>query len=394
MGTRGHIDITAAATAILMLAATLIAIPGCQKDDSPVESAAVARAELDVQLSVDGGMSVSEEQTKSVVTGNTLDQSGRTYGIIACEHEDTPTDYKIYDADNANLYGNIQAWYGNFNSKGTGWWYSYESSASSRFNPLYFMAEDVSRHMDIYAYAPWKSGVTIQSGYQYNLTSLAEGDLPDLMYATYEGEGGTPTNRDITLVDKATIPLKINFHHALSRIAFHFKLANAQNTGLDGQHAMRLWQINLQRSAASTTPLYTRGTMDLLTGNVTYAGLSQLEQIVTYATENGNSSSALGTYDIYQDNAWKTFNMLVPPTEYLQDGDFSFRFYFNSSSFGQYFIQEYAIQRSYLRHSDGIYGFQPGYCYHFYFIIDNYIHLQNVLINTDWQLTDETEIKI
>ena len=375
-----------------VLALALIAIPGCQKDDSPVDSAVVARAELDVQLSVDGGATVGEEQTKSVVTGATLNENGRTYGIIACEHEDTPTDYKIYDADNANLYGNIQAWYGNFNSKGTGWWYSYASSTGSRFKPLYFMAEDVSRHMDIYAYYPWKSGVTIQSGYQYNLSSSSESELVDLMYATYEGEGGTPTNRNITLVDKETIPVKINFHHALSRIAFHFKLANAQNSGLDGQHALRLWQINLQRSAASTTPLYTQGTMNLLTGNVTYAGFSQTAQTVSYATEN---ISSLGTYDIYQSDAWKTFNMLVHPTEYLQDGDFSFRFYFNGNVFAQALNYQYEIQRSDLLHSDGTtYGFQPGYCYHFYFIIDNYIHLQNVLINTDWQLTDETEIKI
>ena len=383
-----------------MLVGASLASNGCQKAGSPVENATAARAELDVRLSVDGAAIVGEENTRSdatgtrsVVTGTTLNESGRTYGIFACVHEDTPTEYRTYDYDNASLYGNIQAWYGNYSSKGTDWWYSYESSAGSRFKPLYFMAEDVSRHMDIYAYAPWKSGVTIQSGYQYNLTSLVEGNLPDLMYATYEGDGGTPTNRDITLVDKATIPVKINFHHALSRIVFHFKLANAQNTGLDGQHALRLWQISLQRSAASSTPLYTRGTMDLLTGNVTYTGFSQPEQTVNYAT---STDGYLSTYDIYQSDAWKTFNMLVHPTEYLQDGDFSFRFCFNGNNpLTQAFARDYSIKKADLLHPDGTtYGFQPGYCYHFYFIIDNYIHLRNVVINTDWQLTDETEIKI
>lgn len=374
-------------------ALALLVSAACQKEDSRADSA-VARTELDIRLSVDGGASVSEEQTKSVVTGSTLNESGRTYGIIACEHEDTPTDYKIYDADNANLYGNIQAWYGDYNSLGTKWWYSYESSASSRFNPLFFVTNDVSKHMDIYAYYPWKSGVTIETGYQYNLTSLAQDDLPDLMYATYEDGEGNPTNTDIVIDNGPAVPVNIRFHHALSRIAFHFKLATAQNTGLDGQHAIRLWQINLQRSAASLTPLYTRGTMDLLTGNVTYTGFSQSEQIATYATDN-NYSYVLGTYDIYQSDAWKTFNMLVHPTKYLQDGDFSFRFYFNGNGPAQALNYQYEIQRSDILHPDEItYGFQPGYCYHFYFIIDNYIHLQNVVINTDWELTDETEIKI
>ena len=393
METRGIRTYRTYGTYVLtFLALALTALSGCQREDCRTESNA-ARAELDIRLSVDGGASVSEEQTKSVVTGTTLNESGRTYGIFACVHEDTPSEYRTYDYDNANLYGNIQAWYGYFNSK-TDWWYSYESSAGSRFKPLYFMAEDVSRHMDIYAYAPWKSGVTMQSGYQYNLTSLAEGDLPDLMYATYEGDGGTSTNRDITLVDKATIPVKINFHHALSRIVFHFKLANAQNTGLDGDHALRLWQIRLQRSAASSTPLYTRGTMDLLTGNVTYTGFSQTEQTVNYATSQ-YSTDGISTYDIYQDNAWKTFNMLVHPTEYLQDGNFSFRFCFNGNGPAQILNYQYEIKRSDLLHDDGTTcGFQPGYCYHFYFIIDNYIHLRNVVISTDWELTDETEIKI
>lgn len=374
-------------------ALALLVSAACQKEDSRADSA-VARTELDIRLSVDGGASVSEEQTKSVVTGSTLNESGRTYGIIACEHEDTPTDYKIYDADNANLYGNIQAWYGYY-STGTGWWYSYESSASSRFKPLFFVTNDVSKHMDIYAYAPWKSGMTIETGYQYNLASVAEGDLPDLMYATYEDGEGNPTNTDIVIDNGPAVPVNIRFHHALSRIAFHFKLATAQNTGLDGQHAIRLWQINLQKADVSATPLYPSGTMDLLTGDTTPMGLSQRVQTVTYATSQ-YTSDGIYTYDIYQDNAWKTFNMLVTPVIYQQDGDFTFRFYFNGNNpVSQRFVFDYAIRMGDLLHPDGTtYGFQPGYCYHFYFIIDNYIHLQNVVVNTDWTLTDETEIKI
>ena len=379
-----------------ILALALIAFSGCQKTDSPAGNSA-ARAELDIRLSVDGATvgdvetGADAEGTKSVVTGSTLNESGRTFGIIACEHEDTPTEYRIYDADNANLYGNIQAWYGNYNSLGTKWWYSHQASSSARFSPLYFLTDNTAKHLDIYAYAPWKSGVTIQSGYQYSITSVAESDLPDLMYATYEDAGGNPTNTDIVIDNGPAVPVNIRFHHALSRIVFHFKLANAQNTGLDGQHALRLWQINLQRSSASATPLYTQGNMNLLTGDVTNAGLSQREQKVTYATNSDGSSD----YDISRDDAWTEFNMLVHPAEYLQDGDFSFEFYFNGNSPSQATISKYDIRRLDLVHPDGTtFGFQPGCSYHFYFIIENYIHLQNVVVDTDWEPADETEIKI
>lgn len=373
-------------------ALALLVSAACQKEDSRADST-VARTELDIRLSVDGGASVSEEQTKSVVTGTTLNESGRTYGIIACEHEDVPSEYRPYDYDAAGIYGNIQAWYGDYSSMGTEWWYSYEASANSRFRPLYLVTDDTSRHLDIYAYSPWKAGTTITDGYQYDLTSVAETDLPDLMYATYEDGEGNPTNKDIVIGNDPSVPVNIKFHHALSRICFHFKLATAQNTGLDGQHTIRLWQISLLRKPGAETTLYTKGTMDLITGEVTSTQAPLPEKLsVTYATTSDKNQQK--QYDIYQDNVWKTCDMLVHPIELLQDGDFSFRFYFEDIYPQNTLAFDYEINRSDLLHSDGAYGFQPGYCYHFYFIIDNYIHLQNVVINTDWTLADETEIKI
>lgn len=385
METRG---ITRILSTAALLGAVLALPAGCRKADGPDGGGAV-KTTLDIRVSVDGTRDAGGVETRSVVTGNTLNQSGRTYGIIACEHEDSPAAFRIYDADDANIYGNIQAKY-----SGSRWVYGFEPTVSATFYPLFFVTQDTSRHMDLYAYAPWKRGITVGAGYEYDLALVNEPDIPDLMYATYEDGDGNRTNRDITFVNNANIPVDIHFHHALSRIAFHFRLAKEQYAGLDGWHAMRLWQIDLRRSESSATPLYTHGTMDLLTGEVTHMGKSQEQQTVTYATAL-NRTDAVSTYDVYKEGVWKTFNMLVHPTGYEQDGDFSFRFFFNGNTPStQAFIQDYPIPMSDLRHGDGTCGFQPGFCYHFYFVIDNYIHLQDVVIDTDWTSADETEIKI
>jgi len=369
----------------------LFLLSACEQGELPVTPSTDTGARSQLVVGQEVAQATGEVVTRSVVTGTSLAENGRTYGLIVCKHEDTPTTYEIYDKDNANIYGNIQAWYGNYNNQGTDWWYSFAPTADSRFKPLYLVTDDVSEHLDIYAYAPWKAGITLQDGYAYNLTNVAEANLPDLMYATYEGVSHT----NLAIAQNTTIPLSLHFHHALARIAFHFKLANPQNTGLDGQHAVRLYQISLLHTEAAATPLYTSGTMDLLTGNVTTTQMSsQKEQMVTYATQQ-NVTDGLSSYDIYRGDTWTTFNMLVHPTTYQTDGDFSFRFHFNGTGLAQDWIQTYAIPRSNLLHSDGTtYGFQPGYCYHFYYIIDNYIHLQNVVIDTNWTLTDEQEINI
>jgi len=361
---------------ILALFLLLTACQGVEVPSVAQPGDGYARAQLDVTLQVDN--------TKSVVEGTTLAKDDRTYGIIACEHEDVPTEFPIYDRDNANLYGNIQAWYGNYynGSKylGKKWWYSYEASSSLRFSPLYFVTDNTSRHMDIYAYAPWESGVVINNAIKYDLVSVSEKNLPDLLYATYDDADGNPTNINISIVDQSTIPVSIQFHHAFALIAIHFKLATVQDIGFDGIDTIRLSQIDLVKASSSVTPLYSEGKMDILTGNLTNSGFSRDKQSVTYSTDLSSSED------------WSTSYMLVYPTEYLQSGDFSFKIMFNGNDIHQTIIQDYSIQRSDLLHIDGTYGFQKGYCYHFYFIIDNYIHLQDVVINTAWELTDETEL--
>lgn len=372
-------------------------LSACQSSDftDSLNQGEPGRVVLDVKTDVaDIETSCSEPigGSRSVYTGTTLNESGRTYGIIITEHNDTPIDYAPYDAQ--NLYGNIQAWYGDYSSKGTKWWYSFQSTSDSRFNPLYLVTDDTSRHFDIYAYSPWKAGITIENGYSYNLNSVKQDDLLDLMYATYEDEDGiTPTNLNKTFDKNNPVPVKIHFHHALSRIVFHFKLANSQNVGKDGQTGLRLFRIWLNRKNGAATPLYTQGRMNLLTGDVaTTQARTMDEQIVDYSTTNDTWDT---TGNIVSSTEWTNFNMLVHPTVYQADDDFFFRMSFNSASLSNSLIQTYNIKRSDLVHPDGVtYGFQPGYVYHFYFILDNYIHLKNVVINTDWTNTDEEEIKI
>lgn len=360
-------------------------LTACQTGEIAMEPASESLLEVTQDITTD--------ITRSVVTGSSLNVQGCSYGLIICKHEDSPSLYEAYDKEKSNLYANIQAWYGNFNSKGTKWWYSYESTSDARFEPLYLVSEDTTQHLDIYAYSPWKKNVTIQDGYTYDLTSVNEASLPDVMYATYEGgDGSTPTNKNHS-IGRSSIPVSLHFHHTLARICFHFKLATAQNTGLDGQHAVRLYTIKLLRDKGSATPLYTRGNMNLLTGALTTdLAVVKNEQTVTYATSQ-SSTDGIGAYDIYQDNVWKEFNMLLHPVAYQADGDFTFQFWFNGTENGQTLIQTYDIPRDVLKHTDDSYGFKGGCCYDFYFVIDNYIHLQNVSIS-EWTDTDEEEIKV
>lgn len=383
---------------LLTLLTLSLSFMACQPEgnltDAPQTSgtgSAVIKPMPDIaDVTVEASELMLNPSSRSVYTGTTLQEDNRTYGIIICQHLPTTSgqspalsDYVPYDLQ--KLYGNIQAWWGSYNNKSRRWWYSFENSSSSRFDPLYLVTDDKSRHFDLFAYSPWRSGITIESGYTYNLASVAQSNLPDIMYATYEGtDGTTPTNIDKAFPnDDNPIPINIHFHHVLARIVFHFRLANPQNIGYDESNQANLYQIGLQRNKNATTELYTRGKMNLLTGEVTKEQVySQSEQYVNY----GNSG--IGT-------AWKEYSMLVHPTPYMADGDFSFRFWFNSANDKEELIHTYDIKRSDLLHPDGTtYGFQPGYVYHFYYILDNYIHLQNVVIDTDWTDTPEEEIKI
>ena len=385
-----HAAVQHHAVAVCAAAVLLLTAAACQREELDATApggttgvATLVSPVIDVVQPTTADATVSAD-TRSVVTGTSLAQNGRTYGMFVCKHEDgTPSRFERYNS--LGLYTNIQAYYSG------GWQYSYASSSSAYFTPLTLFVDDP---LDIYAYAPWSYMATLTGGYEYNITALAYSDYPDLMWASYEEgvDDATPTNRNLCIGAVTELTPKFHFHHALARIALHFKLANTLATaGYDSPHAMRLYQIDLNRADAAQTPLYTQGTMDLITGVVTPKGFSQSTQTVTCAT---GSSSGTDSWDITSSTSWSTYSFLVTPTTYLADDDFSFKFRFNGSGNAQQVIQSYSIQRSDLQHADDTYGFQPGYTYHFYFVIDNYIHLQNVAIDREWTNADEQNYNI
>ena len=72
------------------------------------------------------------------------------------------------------------------------------------------------------------------------------------------------------------------------------------------------------------------------------------------------------------------------PTE-VEDDALCMHFYLN----GTEHPQSYVIKASDVLHSDGVTrGFKSGYIYTFNFIFDNYVRLDNVQIDDDWE-TDE-----
>lgn len=352
-----------------------LALASCTTEDELTADDTMHRSELLVNASIAAGGSWAEDpSTRAVVTGTTP-SNNFTFGLFACEHEDAPGTFVPFSGNED--YRNLRAI-----RSSNKWLWSFESSTGATFTPLYFITDDTSKHLDFYAYAPYKSGVRLNHGYDFKIN-----DQTDVMWASY-GQGGPtgePTNIDCAIVKKTPIPLNIQFHHALARIVFHFKQVYNENGGSNvthdpdfDNHDNYISSIVLQKSDQSQTYLYMDGNVNLLTGEVT--------PLVppTYGT-----SQTISYNNTIFNTTYNSANLLLYPIEYQQDGDFVVKFTFNSNT-----VLSYSLNKADITHEDGTVGFQSGYVYHLYFVFENYIRLDHVVINDTWTMGEETEVNI
>lgn len=355
-----------------------LALVSCSAEDGLTSNETpTCRSELQVNASIASSEGWTEDLSSRAVVTGTTPANNFTFGFFACDHEETPATFVPFSGNED--YRNLRAI-----RSSNKWLWSFESSTSATFNPLYFITDNTDKHLDFYAYAPYKSGVRLNHGYDFKID-----DQTDVMWASY-GQGGavdgTPTNRDCTIVPKGTIPLNIQFHHALARIVFHFKQVYNENNGSDAthdpdfdDHKNYISSIVLQKSDQSQTYLYMDGNVNLLTGEV-----SPLNP-PTYGTSQ--TISYAGT--TFNTNYNNTADLLLYPIEYQQDGDFSVKFTFNTNT-----VLSYSLKKSDITHANGTVGFQSGYVYHLYFVFENYIRLDHVVINDTWTMGEETEVNI
>ena len=293
---------------------------------------------------------------------------------------------------------------GNIESKShgedpTGWDFRYDES-NVLFNDL-FLIENGVVTADVYAYAPFRSGMT-PSGLESYPYSLA--DQKDVMWAeqncsdfTFPGQHGIAAdqdhyyNRDIH-IDGGVKYVRFDFQHMLCKLEFYFRIKNVSAVPDMGTH-YRLVGFKLTPKANT---LVDSGSFNMRTG-----GFSRdaFRSAVNPFVLSGTVSSPLLTIPVtgeYSD----AFSILLCPRDYTtpansyEDGDYTF-------DFGLYGLEGYLPHASYVmkmndllyKESPASYGLKVGYVYKFYFTFDNYIHFDGVDTG-EWSDAEEIEYGI
>jgi len=336
---------------ILFAAALLAASLSCQKENGTGRNG--GGSVIALRAGIEGGASLSSD-TKSAYTGTTF-KTGQTLGLCICAHEDTPTVFEPHLPG----YGNIKVTC--TNDTGDAWSFLNEMVGVD-LPSLYLTSRSDSAKADIYAYTPYIEGVTNPSAIHVDFSKNQ-----DIMRATENGV----SNRNLDPTVNATIPVTLSFvHHLLSRIRFGFKLEN------DGSNHL-LDYITIKKSGSQTTPIYSEGMFNcMVTGSGGIVAVEADSVRVTF----GGTDSRYENYGLFSNASDYTyFDFMIYPTDYAADDDLTVVFSIDG------FRHEYPIKRADLLHSDGTtYGFKMNYSYDFHFKFDNYVHLQDITVQSGW----------
>lgn len=171
-------------------------------------------------------------------TVNTLKTKG--FGVFGNYSKDATTAY------GNNLFANQQVTYDNTKSK---WTYS----------PLKFWPSD--GHIDFLAYAPYVKNTTLTDGSKINNFTVSKtiADQTDLLWTNVTSS----ISADVTSTKEK---VKLQFHHALSRLGYTVKLTGDYSSD---NVTFTLKKITLAGSPtdAETGAFYTSGTIDLSMSN-------------------------------------------------------------------------------------------------------------------------------
>ena len=257
-----------------MAALTLVS---CSSDDLNSLSDNSSKNEA---ISFDGylgrsAVAVNGTRGSEVKIGN-LQDSKEGFGVFGY-HNTTDHNSETGQPFNANLFNNQQVTYDKTNSK---WTYS----------PLKFWPSD--GHIDFLAYAPYNVG-TVDNKYCLDFTvSKTITEQKDLLWAKTEDQ--TMAN------NSGTNKVKFQFKHALSKLGYSVKLYGDFSKNPANKTTFKLNNITLAGSAPNATTsanaFYTKGTIDLSTGNWTSKDATKQDFTWLSETQDVTTASASKPY--------------------------------------------------------------------------------------------------
>lgn len=310
------------------------------------------------KLVVNAEISQDVEPSKAVVTGKNFKQDN-TMGLFVY-HSETPagaspvemTKFELY----GKRYGNIVAKF--YTDRQPGYWkYKFaDTSEDAYFDNIYLLKPTVSAFeggLAVVAYAPWIKTAESITQIPFTIGGTSE-TVTDLMWAKQNQNGD---NYRI-VPDGNGKTVKLTFQHALSMIKVSLKCAHSGSK-------MTVSAITLKKKTGATTPLYSKGSMNAMTGVIT--GSANTSSIVYDFTDREHSFQT----------AYVDVPMLICPVENYGDGDYILEFKFNGQSLEQ--------SSAYVISSNDVGGkFDAGKVYSFKFTFDNHIRFDGVQVSTEW----------
>ena len=354
---------------LLVPAAVLVLLASCGKDAESVQPEA-RKSRLTVASTGSAGIDV---KTPVIV-------KPQSFGMMVVDH-DTYTPYQPY-------LNNIEAKAVGDSQDYTSWSFRYDGS-SAWFDIIYLIEKKIGAsdfsHADIYAYAPFKKGV---SSSQIVAMPYSLADQRDLMWAE---QNKSDYNNHNILIDGGDKYVRFDFHHLLCKLQFCFRIKNSapEQDPLNPEYGIStFYRVMGVTVTPKANTLADTGTFNMRNGSFTRTAwrstpysitATQVEKALTSIPEDGSYSEPVSMLINPRDPS-------TPANSYADDDYvFDFRLYGQSSNL---LHASYSMKMADLCYDGEHCGLVPGYAYTFYFTFDNYIHFDGAT-TVDWVTEDK-----
>lgn len=306
-----------------------------------------------------------------------------TLGLYICQHEDGSEWSSFAFTPMLSSTYNIQCQCAN--AAGTTWKF-YNAITRSWLSNQYITKDQYGTPVDLYAYAPYVSdavspleipfvhsrnndlmyareNANVYGGSDVNVCNLTDGTGGSAIQAGWENKNIVPqTGTDVT------VPLQ--FTHVLSRLRFAFKVMYDGTDGTSSGTEHRINSITLRKTGSQTTQLYESGTFNAITGEL--SNLVPADEV----TVSASTFAPNANYKSFSSKSYTYYDVMLCPTHYSTDGDLVAEIVID----GQTYL--FPITMAAATHNDGTgkVGFQAGYSYDYYFLLDDVIHLTGISI--------------
>lgn len=367
---------------ICLLVSLLLA--ACSNEDDIVQPVSPVSALSDsVRLDFNATIGQGDGSTSRAINlGKTFDY-GREIAIWCTINGQEG--YKPYNRLKTNLRAEWRK-AGNDSLDFDHWLYSHDQNSTISFTSLFIVPNRIITYnestgtndtttykMDVYAYAPFQSGVTDLTAIPFTIGGSYDAQS-DYMYATQNNQTDKNKAIDVTGADQT---LELTFAHALA--ALKIEIAN-KNTDADNSSQSEITSITIKKSKSSQTALMSSGTFNAIDGSISTEGGTSADSVVF--TNVGTLIDTGSKGEAY---------VMLPPTEYKADGDYIVSFTIDDHPMtlrkddGVQHVYEYAIPKELFKYKDeDKYGLRAGYKYTFSFTFDNYIHFTQAYADDKW----------